>query len=207
MNLCLDQLTHCYGDMTALKNVSCEVPCDSFVTIVGPTNAGKTTLLRLLVGDEVPMTGTVRFMSSDTESPTKLETVSTVFLGAASSTETDNLSSFEADVVLVDQWSDSVSRTPKERREYLRNLRAHSGGLIIYATRDEADALALSDQLIVMRGGSLHQVGGHRNDDGVRDRDRATGRRRFADVRDRAHHDPRAGLVYQRVEHAVDFDR
>tara|TARA_B100000029_G_scaffold466035_1_gene501175 strand:- start:125 stop:973 length:849 start_codon:yes stop_codon:yes gene_type:complete len=145
--------------MTALKNVSCEVPCDSFVTIVGPTNAGKTTLLRLLVGDEVPMTGTVRFMSSDTESPTKLETVSTVFLGAASSTETDNLSSFEADVVLVDQWSDSVSRTPKERREYLRNLRAHSGGLIVYATRDEADALALSDQLIVMRGGSLHQVG------------------------------------------------
>ena len=77
----------------ALKDVSCDVPFGSFVTIVGPTNAGKTTLLRLLGGDEVPMTGTVCFMSNDTEAPVKLETVSTLFLGAASLTATDALSS------------------------------------------------------------------------------------------------------------------
>lgn len=159
MNLCLEQLTHCYGDTTALKNVSCDVPFGSFVTIVGPTDAGKTTLLRLLVGNEVPINGTVRFMSGDSESSTELEAVSTVFLGAASSTSTDALSSSEPDVVLVDEWSDSVACTSLKRREYLKNLRIHSRGLVVYATRDEADALAISDRLVVMRDGCLQQVG------------------------------------------------
>ena len=136
MNLCLDQLTHCYGGTTALKDVSCKVPFGSFVTIVGPTDAGKTTLLRLLAGDEVPMTGTVGFMSNDTEMPTNLETVSTIVLGAASSTAADALSSSDPDVVLVDEWSDSVACTSLERLEYLKNLRTHSRGLVVYATRD-----------------------------------------------------------------------
>ena len=159
MNLCLDQLTHCYGDTTALKDVSCKVPFGSFVTIVGPTDAGKTTLLHLLAGDEVPMTGTVRFMSDDAEMPTNLETVSTFFLGAASSTAADVLSSSDLDVVLADEWSDSVSCTSLERREYLKNLRTHSRGLVVYATRDGAEALAISDHLVVMRDGCVQQVG------------------------------------------------
>ena len=145
MNLCLDQLTYYYGDTMALKDVSCDVPFGSFVTIVGPTDAGKTTLLRLLAGDEVPMTGTVRFMSDDAEMPTNLETVSTFFLGAASSTAADVLSSSDLDVVLADEWSDSVACTSLERREYLKNLKTHSRGLIVYATRDGSEALVISD--------------------------------------------------------------
>jgi lactose/L-arabinose transport system ATP-binding protein len=129
------------------------------VTIVGPTDAGKTTLLRLLGGDEVPMTGTVCFMSNDTEAPVKLETVSTLFLGAASLTATDALSSSDPDVVLVDEWSDSVACSSLERRQYLKNLKTHSRGLIVYATRDGSEALAISDYLVVIRDGCLQQVG------------------------------------------------
>ena len=91
--------------------------------------------------------------------PTNLETVSTIFLGAASSTAADALSSSDPDVVLVDEWSDSVACTSLERLEYLKNLRTHSRGLVVYATRDGAEALTISDHLIVMRDGCVQQIG------------------------------------------------
>ena len=159
MNICLDQLTHSYGGTTVLKGVSCDVPSNSFVTIVGPPDAGKTTLLRLVVGDEVPRSGTVRFMTNNAETSVELKTLSTLFLDATSIATRDRLPSVDTDVLLVDQWPEHVACTQLERREYLKQLQAHIRGMVMYATRDEDDALVLSDYLIVLRDGHLLQTG------------------------------------------------
>ena len=55
----LDKITRCYGDVTALNNVSMTVPDGAFVVLLGPTGAGKTTTLRMVSGLETPDAGEV----------------------------------------------------------------------------------------------------------------------------------------------------
>lgn len=57
-------VTKTYPDKTvAVHNVSFSVSPKEFVTIVGHSGAGKTSLTRLLIGEERPTTGSVHFES------------------------------------------------------------------------------------------------------------------------------------------------
>ena len=47
------------GTVTALDNVSLDIPSGCFFMIVGPSGCGKTTLLRILAGLDTPTSGTV----------------------------------------------------------------------------------------------------------------------------------------------------
>jgi len=49
-----------YGDHSVLKGVSLEVPAGQFAAIVGPSGAGKTTIVDLLIGLYRPQSGEVR---------------------------------------------------------------------------------------------------------------------------------------------------
>jgi multiple sugar transport system ATP-binding protein len=55
----LKNVSKSFGAQTALKNVSITVPDGSFVVLLGPTGAGKTTMLRMVSGLDKPDTGDV----------------------------------------------------------------------------------------------------------------------------------------------------
>ena len=55
----LSALTKRFGDTLAVDEVSMNIPNGAFVTLLGPTGAGKTTILRLIAGLEQPDAGGV----------------------------------------------------------------------------------------------------------------------------------------------------
>ncbi|MET1416025.1 ABC transporter ATP-binding protein [Roseibium sp. HPY-6] len=55
----LSNLSKAFGDTVAVDDVSMTIPNGAFVTLLGPTGAGKTTILRLISGLEQPDGGDV----------------------------------------------------------------------------------------------------------------------------------------------------
>jgi ATP-binding cassette subfamily C protein len=55
----LDHISFSYGDKTVLKDVSIEIPTNTLTTIIGPSGAGKTTLIDLVIGLYEPDSGTI----------------------------------------------------------------------------------------------------------------------------------------------------
>ncbi|HSN50148.1 MAG TPA: ABC transporter ATP-binding protein [Bacteroidales bacterium] len=54
-----------YGKLSALKNMSLDVPAGTIYGLVGPNGAGKTTLIKALVGSLRPSSGSVKVLGLD----------------------------------------------------------------------------------------------------------------------------------------------
>ncbi len=59
--LVVDDVTKQFGDYTALKGISLEIPKNSIYGLLGPNGAGKTTLIRIINQITYPDQGTVYF--------------------------------------------------------------------------------------------------------------------------------------------------
>ena len=60
-------LTKCFGDLTAVDNISLTVPKGEFFVILGPNAAGKTTTIKVMSGLMKATSGRVRICGIDTE--------------------------------------------------------------------------------------------------------------------------------------------
>jgi ATP-binding cassette ChvD family protein len=56
----VDGVKKCYGDRTLYEGLSFRVPRGAIVGIIGANGRGKTTLFRMMIGDEQPDAGTVK---------------------------------------------------------------------------------------------------------------------------------------------------
>ena len=59
MDLTLQNITHSYGDIAVLDDVSLDIPAGQIVCVIGPSGCGKSTLLRLIGGLEEPDAGQI----------------------------------------------------------------------------------------------------------------------------------------------------
>ena len=57
-------LTKAYGDNILIKNLSFSIPRGAVVGLIGPNGTGKTTLFRMIVGEESPDSGEIEIGSS-----------------------------------------------------------------------------------------------------------------------------------------------
>jgi NitT/TauT family transport system ATP-binding protein len=55
----VDSLALAYGAMPVLEGASLEVPSGSFVSLVGPSGSGKSSLLRAVIGLQKPLSGAI----------------------------------------------------------------------------------------------------------------------------------------------------
>ena len=55
----VDSLALAYGPTPVLEGVSLEVPSGKFVSLVGPSGSGKSSLLRAVIGLQTPLAGTI----------------------------------------------------------------------------------------------------------------------------------------------------
>jgi spermidine/putrescine transport system ATP-binding protein len=76
----LEQVTKFFGDFKAVDNVSLEVKAGTFVALLGSSGAGKSTVLRMIGGFELPDSGAIRIGGEDvTDLPPYRRDVNTVF--------------------------------------------------------------------------------------------------------------------------------
>lgn len=62
-------LTKRYGNFCALDDISLKLPAGRITGFIGPSGAGKTTLIRVIVGRQRPTSGTVTVLSTPAGSP------------------------------------------------------------------------------------------------------------------------------------------
>jgi ABC-2 type transport system ATP-binding protein len=73
--LCVDHLSKRFGDITALDDVSLEVPTGDIVGFLGPNGSGKTTTLRMLLGLTRPTSGTADVLGASPGTPAGLSRI------------------------------------------------------------------------------------------------------------------------------------
>lgn len=60
MELTIEHVSHRYGDVTVLDDISLQIPAGEILCVIGPSGCGKSTLLRLIGGLERPGSGQIR---------------------------------------------------------------------------------------------------------------------------------------------------
>jgi iron(III) transport system ATP-binding protein len=88
MKITLDNISKVYesgsNQVTALKDISLEIPSGEFFFLLGPSGCGKTTLLRLIAGLLKPTSGKIMFNDKDvTDLPVDKRKTAMVFQGYA----------------------------------------------------------------------------------------------------------------------------
>ena len=63
----IEGLSKCFGDLTAVNDISLSVPKGEFFVILGPNAAGKTTTIKVMAGVMKPTRGSVHICGYNIE--------------------------------------------------------------------------------------------------------------------------------------------
>ena len=153
MSFCFVNIRHKYEKETVLDIPSLSIKPGEFFAFTGPEGSGKSTILRLIGGLELPSEGRVSFDQIPLG-----ETVSTsdvVFLDA-----TNFLSPPSHNIALFDDLLRGFDESCRE--SVCRKLSALHSQLrttFIFSTTNPDDALRVSDRIAVVDSGRIRQVG------------------------------------------------
>jgi iron(III) transport system ATP-binding protein len=212
----LEHLVKRFGKVTAVNDVSLEIPHGKLVTLLGPSGCGKTTILRMIAGLETVTSGRIYLGGDDiTHSPPNERKITMVFqsyalfphmnvyeniayglrvmrwsedqirdaiqeavrmVGLEGLTQrgSSELSGgqqqrvavaralvLKPKVLLFDEpLSNLDAKLRKHMRGEIRNLQRDLGITSVYVTHDQSEALAISDQIVVMENAVISQQGG-----------------------------------------------
>ncbi|WP_371381398.1 ATP-binding cassette domain-containing protein [Sporomusa aerivorans] len=67
----LSNVTKCFGQLTAVRNLSLTVKAGAIFGLVGPDGAGKTTTIRMITGIMSPTAGQIQLLGSDNSETVK----------------------------------------------------------------------------------------------------------------------------------------
>jgi sulfate transport system ATP-binding protein len=80
MSIIVRNVSKSFGSFVALRDVSVDIPSGTLMALLGPSGGGKSTLLRIIAGLEIPDAGTVEMSGVDaTELPPQRRNVGFVF--------------------------------------------------------------------------------------------------------------------------------
>jgi spermidine/putrescine transport system ATP-binding protein len=212
----VERVTKLYGAFKAVDDVSLRIHSGSFISLLGSSGAGKSTMLRMIGGFEFPDYGTVRIAGKDvTALPPYARDVNTVFqnyalfphMNAAENVayglRQDGIPSDERrrrvrealemvemltfagrkpnelsggqqqrvalaralvkrpSVLLLDEPLGALDRKLRQQMQVeLKLLQRQLGLTFVFVTHDQEEALAMSDQIAIMRHGRIEQLGG-----------------------------------------------
>ena len=214
-DLKLENITKRFGKVTAVNDVSLEIPHGKLITLLGPSGCGKTTILRMIAGLETPTSGHLYLGGEDiTHLPPNERKITMVFqsyalfphmnvyeniayglrvmrwsedrireaiqeavkmVGLEGLTQrgSNELSGgqqqrvavaralvLKPKVLLFDEpLSNLDAKLRKHMRGEIRNLQKDLGITSVYVTHDQSEALAISDQIVVMENAVISQLG------------------------------------------------
>ena len=214
-DLKLVNLTKRFGKVTAVHEVSLDIPHGKLITLLGPSGCGKTTILRMIAGLELPTSGRIYLGGEEiTQLPPNERKITMVFqsyalfphlkvyeniayglrvmrwpqdqiraavqevmqmvgLAGLEQREPHELSGgqqqrvavaraliLKPKVLLFDEpLSNLDAKLRKHMRGEIRNLQRDLRITAVYVTHDQAEALAISDQIVVMNNAVIAQRG------------------------------------------------
>ncbi len=211
----LENLTKRFGKVTAVDNVTLDIPHGKLITLLGPSGCGKTTILRMIAGLEIPTEGKIYLGGVEiTNLPPNEREITMVFQSYAlfphmnvykniayglkvlrwprdkireSVAESLKMVGLEGlqnrgpselsggqqqrvavaralvlkpKVLLFDEpLSNLDAKLRKRMRGEIRDLQRDLDITSVYVTHDQSEALAISDQIVVMENAVISQIG------------------------------------------------
>lgn len=159
----LSHLSHAFGAVPVLSDISLEVSAGEFVAIVGPSGCGKTTLLNLLSRHDTPQVGSVetsgtvrRVYQQDSLFPW-LTVADNIRLGLRGQSETDQDGQVRELLTLVrlDEFAGhypyQLSGGMRQRAELARALAGHADVLLMdepFSSLDYQTRLRMRRELV-----------------------------------------------------------